>query len=147
VSCKLTTDITGSFYLLDFKQAGTVRLDLCLKVIERSNKYKTHAGQGKSTLLKLLVGILKPTKGTVAHHPRLRFGYYDQLSVEALSKSEPARLSSVEHFTEQLKSQHQLDVDQGTTRAFLGSFGLQGKTATNPIGTLSGGQKANLQTL
>jgi ATP-binding cassette, subfamily F, member 3 len=32
-------------------------------------------GEGKSTLMKLLIGQLKPTKGKIERHPRLRFGY------------------------------------------------------------------------
>jgi len=31
-------------------------------------------GEGKSTLVKLLIGQLKPTSGTVEQHPRLRLG-------------------------------------------------------------------------
>jgi ATP-binding cassette subfamily F protein 3 len=31
-------------------------------------------GQGKSTLVKLLVGMMKPTKGVVEQHPRLKLG-------------------------------------------------------------------------
>jgi ATP-binding cassette, subfamily F, member 3 len=31
-------------------------------------------GEGKSTLVKLLIGEIKPTKGTVERHPRLKMG-------------------------------------------------------------------------
>lgn len=31
-------------------------------------------GEGKSTLVKLLIGQLKPTKGVIERHPRLRIG-------------------------------------------------------------------------
>ena len=31
-------------------------------------------GEGKSTLVKLLIGQLKPTKGVIETHPRLRIG-------------------------------------------------------------------------
>ncbi|QRV90137.1 ABC transporter [Ceratobasidium sp. AG-Ba] len=101
-------------------------------------------GEGKSTLVKLLIGQLKPTKGVVERHPRLRIGYYSQHSVEELSDPKVAAVSSVEHFIEELKNVHNIGIDDGTARGFLGSFGLQGRTATNPIGTLSGGQKVRL---
>jgi ATP-binding cassette subfamily F protein 3 len=101
-------------------------------------------GEGKSTLIKLLIGQLKPTKGTVERHPRLRLGYFSQHSVEELSAPGVATKSPLIFFIEQLEGRHQIQLDEGTARSFLGSFGLQGATATNPIGTLSGGQKVRL---
>ncbi|KAG8786659.1 hypothetical protein FRC12_016405 [Ceratobasidium sp. 428] len=101
-------------------------------------------GEGKSTLVKLLIGQLKPTKGVVERHPRLRIGYYSQHSVEELTDPKIGALSSVDHFIEELKNIHSINIDDGTARGFLGSFGLQGRVATNPIGTLSGGQKVRL---
>lgn len=101
-------------------------------------------GEGKSTLVKLLIGQLKPTKGVVERHPRLRIGYYSQHSVEELTDPKVATSSSVDHFIEELKQRHNILIDDNTARGFLGSFGLQGRTAMNPIGTLSGGQKVRL---
>ncbi|KAG9093035.1 hypothetical protein FRC06_011704, partial [Ceratobasidium sp. 370] len=98
-------------------------------------------GEGKSTLVKLLIGQLKSTKGVVERHPRLRIGYYSQHSVEELTDPKVGAVSSVDHFIEELKNIHNINIDDGTARGFLGSFGLQGRTATNPINTLSGGQK------
>ncbi|EJD53221.1 P-loop containing nucleoside triphosphate hydrolase protein [Auricularia subglabra TFB-10046 SS5] len=100
-------------------------------------------GEGKSTIVKLLTGTVKPTTGKVEHHPRLRFACYDQHSVESLSVPEYAKRSAVEHFIDTLKSIHNIDVDVARARAFLGSYGL-GKKATNPISSLSGGQKVRL---
>ncbi|KZV85529.1 P-loop containing nucleoside triphosphate hydrolase protein [Exidia glandulosa HHB12029] len=100
-------------------------------------------GEGKSTLVKLLTGGLKPNAGKVEHHSRLRFGFYDQHSVETLSAPECAKRPAVEYFIETLKKERNLDVDEPRARAFLGSFGL-GKKATSPISILSGGQKVRL---
>lgn len=111
-------------------------------------------GQGKSTLVRLLVGPLvggagiKPTKGTIERHPRLRIGYFDQHSVEVLSTAEVIKESALEYFKRRLREDHNpsIDIDEGTARGFLGSWGLGGKKATNPIGGLSGGQKVGSST-
>ena len=100
-------------------------------------------GQGKSTLVKILIGALLCRKGTVERHPRLRLGYFDQHSVEILSDPEIVSTSALKHFMEQLAEKHAIEIDEQTGRSFLGSFGLRAHTATNPIGTLSGGQKVN----
>jgi ATPase components of ABC transporters with duplicated ATPase domains len=101
-------------------------------------------GEGKSTLIKLLIGNLHPQKGTIERHSRLRLGYFDQHSVEMLSGPEAASSSALEYFTRQLKLKHSIEIDEQTGRSFLGSFGLRGRTATNPISTLSGGQKVRV---
>jgi len=82
-------------------------------------------GQGKSTLVKLLVGGggMRPEKGSLERHTRMKLGPY---------------------FISQLQSKEQIQVDEGTARGFLGSYGLKGQTVLNPIGTLSGGQKVRL---
>ncbi|KAL1701243.1 P-loop containing nucleoside triphosphate hydrolase protein [Schizophyllum commune] len=101
-------------------------------------------GEGKSTLVKLLVGELQPTHGEVTRHPRLALGYYSQHSVEQLSRPEMGKKSAMQHFMEEMRTVNSIDVDEQTSRAFLGSFGLHGRTATIPVGMLSGGQKVRL---
>ena len=49
--------------------------------------------------------------------------------------------SALQHFMEEMRTVNSIDVDEQTSRAFLGSFGLHGRTATIPVGMLSGGQK------
>ncbi|KAL1742978.1 P-loop containing nucleoside triphosphate hydrolase protein [Schizophyllum fasciatum] len=101
-------------------------------------------GEGKSTLVKLLVGQLQPTHGEVTKHPRLSSGYYTQHSVERLSQPDMDKTSALTHFMSSLRAEHNINVDEQTSRAFLGSFGLQGRTATIPVAALSGGQKVRL---
>jgi ABC-type multidrug transport system fused ATPase/permease subunit len=40
-------------------------------------------GQGKSTIAKLIMGTLKPTKGNIVRHPLLKIGYFSQYSLQA----------------------------------------------------------------
>jgi ATP-binding cassette subfamily F protein 3 len=101
-------------------------------------------GEGKSTLVKLLIERLHPQRGKIETHPRLRLGYFDQHSVETLSGQGVAGISTNEYFIKQMKELHDIAIDEQTGRAFLGSFGLHGRTATNPIDMLSGGQKVRV---
>ncbi|KAG8906283.1 hypothetical protein FRC01_008071, partial [Tulasnella sp. 417] len=98
-------------------------------------------GQGKSTLVKLLVGTLPSTK--VERHPRLKIGYYDQHSVEELSRDSVRDKSVIAYFMEAAQEKYQMTPDEGTARAVVGTFGL-GHRALNTIQSLSGGQKVRL---
>lgn len=97
--------------------------------------------------MKLLIGKLSPSKGTIERHSRLRIGYFDQHSVEQLSAAETAKSSPVEHFIETMRQTHGIDLNEHTVRGVLGSFGLGARRSTDPIGTLSGGQKVGLNSL
>ncbi|KAF8881791.1 P-loop containing nucleoside triphosphate hydrolase protein [Infundibulicybe gibba] len=101
-------------------------------------------GEGKSTLVKVLTGDLKPVRGTVERHPRLKFGYFDQHSVESLSGAWAENASACTHLIRKLKEDHSIEIDEQTARSFLGSLGLHGRTAASAISTLSGGQKVRL---
>lgn len=96
-------------------------------------------GAGKSTLVKLLVDEEKPTKGTLATHPRLKLGYYSQAAVEHLQRlglSEPGLTALA-----LLMREVQGELDEGEVRGLLGSLGLPGRFASDvPICKLSGGQ-------
>ncbi|KAJ7129275.1 P-loop containing nucleoside triphosphate hydrolase protein [Mycena epipterygia] len=106
-------------------------------------------GQGKSTLAKLIMGILKPTKGNIIRHPLLKIGYFSQHSVEELSgpmtrSSSDGPVTALSYFTEYFEAKGETVVEQDA-RKCLGSFGLQGKIASDtPLSQLSGGQKVRL---
>jgi ATP-binding cassette subfamily F protein 2 len=94
-------------------------------------------GAGKSTLLKLMVGELNPTSGEVKRHNQLQIARYYQHSTDQL----PSELSPLEY----LKSEFaRKNLDEEEWRSVLGRYGLTGSTQTNPIGTLSGGQKSRI---
>ncbi|KAF8213955.1 P-loop containing nucleoside triphosphate hydrolase protein [Mycena galopus ATCC 62051] len=107
-------------------------------------------GQGKSTIAKLIMGTLKPTKGNIVRHPLLKIGYYGQHSVEELSGPRAQSTTSgrpvtaLSYFMEHFEAKGETVVEQDARRC-LGSFGLQGKIASDtPLVQLSGGQKVRL---
>ncbi|KAF8991627.1 hypothetical protein BDQ17DRAFT_1332771 [Cyathus striatus] len=60
----------------------------------------------------------------------------------ALTSADVASTSAVSYFLDKLQSASpSINVDESVARACQGSFGLHGRTAVSPIGTLSGGQK------
>lgn len=96
-------------------------------------------GCGKSTLIKLITDVVKPSKGNVARHPRLGIGYYSQLAVGDLRTAGLADLTMTALST--LAAEAKQDMDEGDMRALLGSFGLPGRVASDvPIAKLSSGQ-------
>lgn len=116
---------------------------------------ETQNGQGKSTIAKLILGTLLPTKGKITRHPLLKIGYFAQHSVEELSTGPAVTPSSataapptaLSHFLKHFKEKGEKVVEQDA-RQCLGSFGLQGKVASDtPLVLLSGGQKVRLVSL
>lgn len=92
-------------------------------------------GAGKSTFLNMVLGELEPTRGEVVRNRKLRTIKFAQHFVEELEMSENA----VSYITK-----NHPDMDPQLIRTMLGSFGLSGKTHTNPISLLSGGQKSRV---
>ncbi|ERT02597.1 hypothetical protein HMPREF1624_00897 [Sporothrix schenckii ATCC 58251] len=111
-------------------------------------------GAGKSTLIRLLVGEdsisagaggqsrLKPTKGIVTMHPRLRLAYYAQDAVDAIraldiDNQDEAPMTALSLLMRDAAGQ----LSEGDLRALLGELGLPGRLASDtPLRRLSGGQ-------
>eukprot|EP00940_MAST-03C_sp_MAST-3C-sp2_P002533 g2533.t1 len=91
-------------------------------------------GVGKSTLVKLLLGELEPTKGEIRRNHRLRVGKYNQHFADIL----PMQKTAVQH----LMDAHSCTYQEG--RNLLGRVGLGGHAHTIPIQNCSGGQKARI---
>jgi ATPase subunit of ABC transporter with duplicated ATPase domains len=100
-------------------------------------------GCGKSTIIKLIVEDLKPSKGTTSKHPRLRLGYYSQHAVEELQEkglTDPSA-TALSLLTKDVEG----ELNEGEIRGLLGSMGLPGRTASDvPLSKLSGGQLVRL---
>jgi ATP-binding cassette subfamily F protein 3 len=92
-------------------------------------------GNGKSTLIKLLAGRLKPLSGALRKPPKLRVGYFAQHQADEL---DPAA-SPCEHAARRLPL-----AAEEKLRAHLGRFGFGQATADAKAGALSGGEKARL---
>ncbi|KTD21922.1 ABC-F family ATP-binding cassette domain-containing protein [Legionella londiniensis] len=92
-------------------------------------------GQGKSTLIKALVGDLEPLAGDIERSRHLRIGYYAQHQLEQLDV-DLSPLETIQPLSPDAKEQ--------TIRDFLGGFNFAGDMATSSIRYFSGGEKARL---
>ncbi len=92
-------------------------------------------GNGKTTFIKLLAGMLKPMAGEVVKSPRLRVGYFSQQLTEQLDPS----ASPIESL-----GRLRPDDTPEKMRTYLGRFGFTNDMALGRIGSLSGGERARL---
>ncbi|GAB4816948.1 hypothetical protein N2152v2_003994 [Parachlorella kessleri] len=90
-------------------------------------------GEGKSTLVKTLLGDLPPLAGTVQTQSAARVAYFQQGQVEELCQR--AGVTALSYMQERWAS-----VREQELRNQLGSFGIKGSLATQPLSSLSGGQ-------
>lgn len=93
-------------------------------------------GTGKSTLLRLIMGMEQPTEGTVAlgKHNVLP-AYFEQNQAEALDLSKTVMDTIHDEVP---------DWTNEEVRTLLGSFLFSGDTVFKPVSALSGGEKARL---
>ena len=92
-------------------------------------------GNGKSTLIKLLAGELKPQDGRRNAASKLRIGYFSQYQTEEL----PLEQTPFEAMQVKMKRGPETGV-----RSRLGQFGFPKATQDTCIASLSGGEKARL---
>ncbi|MCD5360875.1 ATP-binding cassette domain-containing protein [Chromobacterium aquaticum] len=92
-------------------------------------------GAGKSTLVKLLSGDLAPLRGEVIAAQTLKIGYFAQHTLETLREDD----SPLQHMQRLAPNARELEL-----RSFLGGFNFRGDAASDPVGPMSGGEKARL---
>lgn len=92
-------------------------------------------GIGKSTILKLISGDLQPSSGTVFRSAKVRIAVFSQHHVDGLDLSSNPLLYMMRCFP---------GVPEQKLRGHLGSFGVTGNLALQPMYTLSGGQKSRV---
>ncbi len=99
-------------------------------------------GQGKSTLVKTVARMLAPTSGIVTEGKGLNIGYFAQQELDVLRPLD----NPLEHMVRLAKEG--LPAGQSgreqDLRTFLGTFNFSGDMVKQPVGTMSGGEKARL---
>jgi ATP-binding cassette subfamily F protein 1 len=90
-------------------------------------------GSGKSTIIKLIMGDIKPLSGEIIIHNGIRIGYYNQHFDQQL----PFDKTPIEFLT---KNKNEYE----TIRSNLGKIKLESSAHNKLIGELSGGQKARV---
>jgi ATP-binding cassette subfamily F protein 3 len=96
-------------------------------------------GQGKSTLVKTIAGVLPPLAGTITPGKGLAIGYFAQQELDVLSPADGPLMHLV-----RLARDVGPPAREQELRDFLGSFRFTGEMVAQPVGTLSGGEKARL---
>jgi ATP-binding cassette subfamily F protein 3 len=92
-------------------------------------------GRGKSTLVKLLAGLIFPTKGTVKLGQNVDIGYFSQFQMDNLD-SQKTVIEELAATAGQLTP--------GSLRTILGSFLFSGDDVFKKVMVLSGGEKSRL---
>lgn len=92
-------------------------------------------GRGKSTLLRLLAGTLKPRSGEITRHPRTVVGYFAQTNVATLDD----RMT----VAEEIQSAAPMTSPQ-TARDIAGAMMFEGDNALKKIAVLSGGERSRV---
>jgi ATP-binding cassette subfamily F protein 3 len=99
-------------------------------------------GAGKSTVMKLLAGVLEAQSGVRTEARDLRLGYFAQHQLEQLALGE-SPLQQLRGVDESLRGSGARAADQDL-RDFLAGFGFRGDRVFEPVGPFSGGEKARL---
>ncbi|CAN3373288.1 hypothetical protein DIURU_005213 [Diutina rugosa] len=94
-------------------------------------------GVGKSTLLKLFMGKLRPQQGRVIQHTHIKLGVYSQHSADQLDLT----MSPLEFVRQKFSHVSQ---DYQYWRQQLGRYGLSGEGQTSVMATLSEGQRSRV---
>jgi len=138
--CRMSN--TESVLTLDETNIGYSASDPVLKNITAQLTLKSRVavvgpnGAGKTTLLKVLHDNSLVLGGKVTRHSSLRVAIVAQNHVDVLKPH--MRISATALI---VKTFHCNDLE---ARSALGKFGLSGKYALQPLGTLSGGQKVRV---
>ncbi|MBS1197747.1 MAG: transporter family protein [Proteobacteria bacterium] len=99
-------------------------------------------GQGKSTLVKTVARALTPTSGIVTEGKGLNVGYFAQQELDVLRPLDNP-LEHMFRLAKEVLPAGQSGREQDL-RTFLGTFNFGGDMVKQPVGTMSGGEKARL---
>jgi ATP-binding cassette subfamily F protein 3 len=96
-------------------------------------------GQGKTTFVKTVAGELAPLAGRITAGKGLAIGYFAQQELDLLSSADGPLMHLV-----RVARDHGPAAREQELRDFLGGFRFTGDAVTQPVGTMSGGEKARL---
>ncbi len=91
-------------------------------------------GSGKTTIIKLMLGELKPVSGRIELGRRLNVGYYDQLTENLNKESDP--LSAIREIRPEW--------NESQIRGYLARFLFRGDDVLRRIDSFSGGEQSRL---
>jgi len=102
-------------------------------------------GQGKSTLVKTIARDLAPIAGEISEGRGLNIGYFAQQELDVLRPQD----TPLEHMIRLAKEtiaagRGYVAGREQELRNFLGTFNFSGEMVKQPVGTMSGGEKARL---
>ena len=103
-------------------------------------------GQGKSTLVKTIAGALQPISGEFITGKGLNIGYFSQQELDVLRPAD----NPLEHMIRLVRDTpasvrpSAMDCREQGLRNFLGTFNFSGDMVKQPVGSMSGGEKARL---
>ncbi|MFD1710850.1 ATP-binding cassette domain-containing protein [Ottowia sp. GY511] len=100
-------------------------------------------GQGKSTFVKTIAREMGALAGTVTEGKGLNIGYFAQQELDVLHPGS----NPLEHMVRLARELGAAAPERSTEqdlRGFLGSFNFSGEMVKQPVGTMSGGEKARL---
>ena len=92
-------------------------------------------GKGKTTLLKLLAGVLAPQAGEISYNPAVKKGFFEQTNISSLVDTRTVEDEILYSHT---------DVDRQSARNICGAMMFEGDAALKKISVLSGGEKSRV---
>lgn len=92
-------------------------------------------GKGKTTLLKLMAGVLRSQSGDIVSNPAVRKGFFEQTHIKSLVDTRTVE--------EEILYSHP-DIDRQQARNICGAMLFGGDNALKKIGVLSGGEKSRV---
>jgi len=103
-------------------------------------------GQGKSTLVKTIARTLPVVAGTVTEGRGLDIGYFAQQELDVLRPDDTplGHMIRLARDTVAQDASGAFSTREQDLRTFLGSFNFSGDMVVQPVGTMSGGEKARL---
>jgi len=100
-------------------------------------------GQGKSTVVKTIARDLAALGGTITEGKGLSIGYFAQQELDVLHPQDTP-LEHMVRLAREVGAQAREATGEQALRGFLGSFNFGADMIRQPVGTMSGGEKARL---